>query len=345
MRPWQRNILDKHRARLVKEIKPETLMLFLMEKGIIPPVTREETRSSKKPEDINEALLTKLKYNSGTMAFNMLIKGLQNTDQASLACLLLEESQLEVIADRKRLLKEVRGKEARIKASEKKISELQARYSGYDELKKQNEYLKGEKKELKKRLKMFEFKELEDANAGNLNPGHRNDVSCESGSRKICLPGNDASCKEHMMDDKHRNILRRNRSALSKDLEPTKILHHLVDVLDVQDEENIKAKKTRKEASHELLDMLPRRGPKAFGVFKEALRKKQPDLAIYLEKLEEMQTQLNQERAKTADVRKENRKLKKVLQREQESHRRTKKECDQLKSTKEISKPRKKKKG
>lgn len=69
-------------------------MLFLMEKGIIPLVTREEIRSSKKPEDINEVLLTKLKYNSGTMAFNMLIKGLQNTDQASLACLLLEESQL-----------------------------------------------------------------------------------------------------------------------------------------------------------------------------------------------------------------------------------------------------------
>lgn len=60
-------------------------------------------------------------------------------------------------------------------------------------------------------------------------------------------------------------------------------------------------------------------------------------------KLEEMQTQLNQARAQTADVRKENRKLKKDLQREQESHRRTKKECDQLKSTKEISKPRKKK--
>ena len=70
-------------------------MPFLMEKGVIPSDTREEIRSSKKPEDINEALLTKLKYNSGTMAFNMLIKGLQNTDQASLACLLLEESQLE----------------------------------------------------------------------------------------------------------------------------------------------------------------------------------------------------------------------------------------------------------
>lgn len=62
-----------------------------------------------------------------------------------------------VIADRKRLLKEVRGKEARIKASEKKKSELQARYRGYDELKKQNKDLKGEKKQLKKRLKMFEF--------------------------------------------------------------------------------------------------------------------------------------------------------------------------------------------
>lgn len=94
MKLWQRNILDKHDARLVKEIKPETLVPFLMEKGVIPSDTREEIRSSKKPEDINEALLTKLKYNSGTMAFNMLIKGLQNTDQASLACLLLEESQL-----------------------------------------------------------------------------------------------------------------------------------------------------------------------------------------------------------------------------------------------------------
>lgn len=92
-----------------------------------------------------------------------------------------------VIADRKRLLKEVRGKEARIKESEKKISELQARHRGYDELKKQVEDLKGEKKQLKKRLKMFE--KLQDANAGNLNPGHRNDVPSESGSRKISLPG------------------------------------------------------------------------------------------------------------------------------------------------------------
>ena len=29
----------------------------------------------------------------------------------------------------------------------------------------------------------------QDANAENLNPGHRNDVPSESGSRKISLPG------------------------------------------------------------------------------------------------------------------------------------------------------------
>lgn len=94
--------------------------------------------------------------------------------------------------------------------------------------------------------------------------------------------GNDASCKEYMMDDTHRDILRRNRSPLSRDLEPTKILSRLVDVLDEQDEEKIMAKETRTEASYALLDMLPKRGPKAFGVFKEALRDKQPHLALFL---------------------------------------------------------------
>ena len=94
--------------------------------------------------------------------------------------------------------------------------------------------------------------------------------------------GNDASRKEGTMDDIHRDILRRNRSALSKDLEPKKILSNLVDVLDVQDEEKIRAEKTRKGASYALLDMLPRRGQKAFGVLMEALQKKQPHLAVYL---------------------------------------------------------------
>lgn len=92
-----------------------------------------------------------------------------------------------VNADRKRLLKEVRAKEERIKASEKQKSELQARHRGYDELVKQTEDLKEEKKQLRKRLMMLE--KSQDANSGNLNPGHRNDVPSESGSRKISLPG------------------------------------------------------------------------------------------------------------------------------------------------------------
>lgn len=94
--------------------------------------------------------------------------------------------------------------------------------------------------------------------------------------------GNDASRKEEMMDDKHRNILRHNRFAVSRDLEPTKILPQLADVLDVQDEAKIRAKETREEASYALLDMLPRRGQRAFALFMEALRKNQPHLAVYL---------------------------------------------------------------
>jgi len=68
-------------------------MSFLVEKSVIRSDISEETRLSKKPEDINDALLTELKHSSGTMAFKMLIEGLKNTYQASLACLLLEEGK------------------------------------------------------------------------------------------------------------------------------------------------------------------------------------------------------------------------------------------------------------
>jgi len=92
-----------------------------------------------------------------------------------------------VIADRGRLVNEVKEKDTRIKALEKNIRGLQAKHGGYDELKKQIEDLKGEKEQLKKRLLMFE--KLQDASEGNLKPDDRNHVSSESGSRKISLPG------------------------------------------------------------------------------------------------------------------------------------------------------------
>lgn len=48
--------------------------------------------------------------------------------------------------------------------------------------------------------------------------------------------------------------------------------------------------------------------------------------------MEDMKTQLNQEKGQTADVRKENQKLKMELEKEQESHKKTKEELDRLKT-------------
>lgn len=81
------------------------------------------------------------------------------------------------------------------------------------------------------------------------------------------------------MDDKHREILRRNWSTLRRDLEPVKLLPHLVKVFDVTDEQEIKVRATREEASDKLLEILPRRGPKAFEDFVKVLQEVQPHLA------------------------------------------------------------------
>ena len=86
------------------------------------------------------------------------------------------------------------------------------------------------------------------------------------------------------MDDKYRNILRRAWPTLTKDLEPIKLLPYLVDVLDPTDEEEIKASSNEKRVSgvDKLLEILPRKGQKAFDMFKKALQKVQPHLACHL---------------------------------------------------------------
>lgn len=81
------------------------------------------------------------------------------------------------------------------------------------------------------------------------------------------------------MNDKHRDILRRHWSSLRRDLEPTKLLPYLVNVLDVTDEQEVKVKATREDRIDKLLDILPRRGPKAFDEFVKALQEVQPFLA------------------------------------------------------------------
>ena len=81
------------------------------------------------------------------------------------------------------------------------------------------------------------------------------------------------------MNDKHRDILRRHWSSLRRDLEPTRLLPYLVNILDVTDEQEVKVKATREDKIDQLLEILPRRGPKAFDEFVKALQEVQPFLA------------------------------------------------------------------
>lgn len=90
------------------------------------------------------------------------------------------------------------------------------------------------------------------------------------------------SRKDIAMDDKSRDILIRAWPMLRKDLEPLKLLPDLVDVLDFKDIDEIRVKNSRVDAVDELLHILPRRGQKAFEVFKKALQKVQPHLTVYL---------------------------------------------------------------
>ena len=84
------------------------------------------------------------------------------------------------------------------------------------------------------------------------------------------------------MDDKSWDILIRAWPILRKDLEPLKLLADLVDVLDSKDIDEIRGKNSRVDAVDELLHILPRRGQKAFEVFKKALQRVLPHLTVYL---------------------------------------------------------------
>ena len=84
------------------------------------------------------------------------------------------------------------------------------------------------------------------------------------------------------MEARHRSILRRHKSILEKDLEPKGVLSELTTVLDQNEEEQISVQPTRKEKCDKLFEILPRKGPKAFEVFVEALKKQSPHLASHL---------------------------------------------------------------
>ena len=84
------------------------------------------------------------------------------------------------------------------------------------------------------------------------------------------------------MEERHRLILRRHKSILEKDLEPKDVLSKLTTVLDQNDEGEIKVQSTRMERCDKLFDVLPRKGPKAFKEFVEALKNQSPHLASCL---------------------------------------------------------------
>ena len=76
------------------------------------------------------------------------------------------------------------------------------------------------------------------------------------------------------MDDKHRKVLIEVRDRLVQDMDPNEVLLNMGDsqVLSANDEEEIMSKKTRRERCMALLEILPRRGEKAYDSFKKALR-------------------------------------------------------------------------
>lgn len=84
------------------------------------------------------------------------------------------------------------------------------------------------------------------------------------------------------MEEKHRLILRSHQSTLKKDLEPNRILSDLVEILAETDEGEIKAQSTKEKRCDKLLEILPSKGPKAFEVFVEALKKHALHLALPL---------------------------------------------------------------
>ena len=94
--------------------------------------------------------------------------------------------------------------------------------------------------------------------------------------------GRDSRTSDKPMDEKRRNIIRRHRVELAMDMEPRQLIFYLADVLTPTDEEEIKAMATRWGQCEKLLDILPRRGEKAFDSFVKALKEVHPFLADLL---------------------------------------------------------------
>jgi len=95
-------------------------------------------------------------------------------------------------------------------------------------------------------------------------------------------------------------------------------------VLDITDEQEVKVKATREARTDKLLEILPRRGPKAFDDFVKALQEVQPFLAgplLQEAEMEEMKTELSRARTHSARLREEVQIMRTGLEKEQQNTR------------------------
>ena len=82
------------------------------------------------------------------------------------------------------------------------------------------------------------------------------------------------------MEEKHRQTLKKNLYKICRDLNGKKatIFLYAEDILSEQDKCDIKSEKTHHDLNDAFMDILPKRGPKAFDVFMEFLKQEQVHL-------------------------------------------------------------------
>ena len=82
------------------------------------------------------------------------------------------------------------------------------------------------------------------------------------------------------MQEEHRQLLRKHRMALSRDMEAKTVASHLYSkgIISENENEEIQVQKTSQERSEMLLDKVTRKGPNAFDTLCDILKEVQPHL-------------------------------------------------------------------
>ena len=85
------------------------------------------------------------------------------------------------------------------------------------------------------------------------------------------------------MEERERKILRSIRVDLVEDMDAREVLRHMPNVFSLDEEDQIKSPgNTRRVQCETFLDILPRRGAKAYDIFKRALKEVNPSLVEVL---------------------------------------------------------------